>query len=974
MPIFFNPDPARIAPASHFAASDRAPEALGLGSPEWLKRDLIGIVGMDNVHSRTIDLIKYASDASPYRMFPKIVVTPKTTDEVARIFGYARKTGIPVTIRAAGSSLSGQSQGNGILVDARKHWAGITVEEGGKKLRARPGTVIFRANMALRPYGYRLGPDPASSGVATIGGVIANNSSGMCCGTFQNSYRTLASMSFLLPSGTEIDSAGADSEHQFLEAEPALAQGLLEIKKEIEADLHLAAKVKKKYSIKNTTGYHMEAFLDASTPLGIFRRLLVGSEGTLGFISEAVFETVPDDRFRSTAFLLFENMNAACAAVAPFMSLGAAAVELCDRACLSAVEGKPGVPERWKALPGSATALLVEFRKASLMDLRSVKARADALLPKLPILEKAEFTSDLELIEQYWAVRHGLLASIGGARPAGTSLILEDVCFPPEALANGALDLQRLFERHHYPGVVFGHASSGNLHFLITPALNAGADIQRFDSFLQDVVSVVSDKYGGSLKAEHGTGRNIAPFVEREWGSKLTEMMWRLKGLADPDHILSPDVVLTRDREAHLRHLHSLPPVEEEIDRCIECGYCEPVCPSRDLSTTPRQRIVVRREMARQPVGSLVAKTLLREYEYDAIETCAGDGMCAIACPVDINTGTLMKHFRQQEHSRVQENVAHGIAKNWAIAESMARSALRVNRIASSIPGGSFIAETALRALRSVVSTDVMPAWLPKLPVAAATQLPQTRRAGSAAVYFHACVNRIFGGAETNSHISLAEAMVEVSERAGMPLWIPEDLPGSCCATVWQSKGYRNAAEYTASHIVNRLWNWTHGGQVPVVCDASSCTLGIKSEIPKFLNQEVAERHAKIKIIDSVEWANDYLLPNLQIRRKLGSAALHPACSLRHLGSVEKLESLAKELVVRVVTPIHATCCGFAGDRGFLHPELTKSATSGQVEELNGRVFDRYLGSNRTCDLALSQVIGHEYSSVVMLLEELTRT
>jgi D-lactate dehydrogenase len=305
-------------------------------------------------------LVRYATDASPYRLFPKVVVSPRTVEEVAKIFAYAQEKKIPVTIRSAGSSLSGQSQGDGILIDARKHWAGASVEDGGKRLRVRPGTVMFRANLALHPYGFRLGPDPASSGVATVGGVIANNASGMCCGTVENSYKTLESVSFLLPSGTRINTSDPDAERQFALAEPDLAAGLLAIKQEIVTDEKLVERLKKKFSIKNTTGYHMGAFLDASSPLGIFRKLLVGSEGTLAFISEAVFATVPDNQYRLTAFLVFSEMHSACAAVAPFVAHGAAAVELSDRGCLRAVEDKPGVPDRWKILPNEATALLVE--------------------------------------------------------------------------------------------------------------------------------------------------------------------------------------------------------------------------------------------------------------------------------------------------------------------------------------------------------------------------------------------------------------------------------------------------------------------------------------------------------------------------------------------------------------------------------------------------------------------------------------
>ena len=967
------PDTERIMPVEHKPTHDHAPELLALGTPLWLRDDLIELLGEGQVHSRLIDLVKYATDASPYRMFPKVVVSPKSVAEVSKIFTYAKAKKLPVTIRSAGSSLSGQSQGDGILVDARKHWAGVTVEDGGRRLRVRPGTVMFRANLALQPYGYRLGPDPASSGVATVGGVIANNASGMCCGTVENSYKTLESVSFLLPSGTFINSADADAENRFNLAEPELAAGLLQIREEILKDQPLVERLKKKFSIKNTTGYHMGAFLDESTPLGIFRKLLVGSEGTLAFISEGVFETVADDKFRLTAFLIFPDMHSACAAVAPFIAHGAAAAELSDRGCLRAVEGKPGVPDRWKILPNEATALLVEFREPSLERLEAAAKAGQSVLDSLQLLEKAEFTQDPVLAAQYWTIRSGLLPSIGGARPSGTSLILEDVCFPPEKLADGALDLQALFPKHGYHGVVFGHASAGNLHFLITPYLNTEADTLRFDGFLKDVVALVVDKYDGSLKAEHGTGRNIAPFVEHEWGIKLTEMMWRVKRLADPDHILAPDVMLTRDTKAHLRHLHTVPTVESEVDRCIECGYCEPVCPSRHITTTPRQRIVLRREMLRQPRGSVVTETLLRQYEYDAIETCAGDGTCALACPVGINTGMLMKQFRHEEHNRTEEYVAEKIAENWGMAEVGALTALHLNHLATSIYGGSLIAENALKAARAIVSKDLMPGWLPNIPPAASPKVPVTTREGAAAVYFHACVNRMFGGADGKRQPPLADVMVTVSARAGKPLWIPHDLSGTCCATVWHSKGYADGNKYMANKIVEKMWEWSNQGQLPIVCDASSCTFGITSEITAYLTLENAERHGQLKILDSVAWAHDFLLPNLRVTQRVSSAAIHPVCSIHHLGLVEKLQKLGEALAEDAVTPIYATCCAFAGDRGFLHPELTRSATSEEVNELGEKEYSRYLCSNRTCELGMNLATGKDYESVIFLLEELTR-
>ncbi|MFY9772193.1 MAG: FAD-binding and (Fe-S)-binding domain-containing protein [Xanthobacteraceae bacterium] len=952
---------------------DRAPDALAAGTPPKLRDDLVALLGADRVLSRPIDLIRFATDASPYRLFPKVVVMARDVDDVRKVLDYARREHETVTFRAAGTSLSGQAQGDGILLDVRRHWGGVNVEANGRRLRARPGTILSRANLALHAHGYRLGPDPASASACTIGGVIANNSSGMCCGTTQNAYKTVSSLVFMLPSGTFIDTAREDAEQQFAAAEPALATGLIEIKREIESEPELVARLRKKFSIKNTTGYHMEAFLDGATPLEIFRRLVVGSEGTLAFIAEAVFETIPDDQYRLTSFMIFADMYAACAAVKPFVDHGAAAVELVDRASLRAVEGKPGVPDRWKSLPDNATALLVEFRAPSELARAEAARIASATLSGLTLLEPAEFTQDPVLAAQFWNVRSGLLASVGGARPSGSSFILEDVCFPPERLADGALDLQALFAKHGYTGIVFGHASAGNLHFLITPFLNDPKEVAHYGAFLHDIVELVVGKYDGSLKAEHGTGRNIAPYVEREWGTRLAALMWKLKRLADPDNVLSPGVMLTDDRESHLKNLQTAPTIEATVDRCIQCGFCEPVCPSRNLTTTPRQRIALRREMARQTEASRVSAGILADYDYDAIQTCAGDGLCGIACPVDINTGVLMKHFRHLQHGARAEEVAATFARKFGTVERLARIAVRVAGATSRVLGDRSI--TALTNMaRAVVSKDLMPGWLPNMPSAAKVKLPKTRHDSAAGVYFTACVNRIFGripGQESKR--SLQEAMIAISERAGMPLWIPEDIGGHCCATIWHSKGYIKGNAIMANRVAESLWRWSDSGRLPIICDASSCSFGITSEIVEYLTPENREHHAQLTIFDSVAWAHDRLLPKLAIRRKAASAVVHPSCSINHLKLANKLHALADAMAEAAVTPTAYGCCGFAGDRGFLHSELTRSATAEEAKEVSERKYDAYLGSNRTCEIGLNLATGKDYESFVYLLEELTR-
>jgi D-lactate dehydrogenase len=163
---------------------------------------------------------------------------------------------------------------------------------------------------------------------------------------------------------------------------------------------------------------------------------------------------------------------------------------------------------------------------------------------------------------------------------------------------------------------------------------------------MDDVAQLVAVEFGGSLKAEHGTGRNMAPFVELEWGSDAYQLMWQLKRLLDPNGILNPDVVLSEDPQIHLKHLKPLPAADEIVDKCIECGFCEPVCPSKGLTLSPRQRIVIWRDIQAKKRAGVDTTELEAAYQYQGIDTCAATGLCAQRCPVGINTGELVKKLR----------------------------------------------------------------------------------------------------------------------------------------------------------------------------------------------------------------------------------------------------------------------------------------------------------------------------------------
>jgi D-lactate dehydrogenase len=966
-----------VPPPPSQPVADRAPDSLAAGVDPVLRGELERLLGPGRVLHRVSDLVSYASDASPYRLFPRAVIEARDADDVAKVLRFGRQHSLPVTFRAAGTSLNGQGQSDGILVDVRKNFGSVRVEGDGARARVKPGTILGHANRVLAPYGRKLGPDPASTDACTVGGVVANNSGGMRCGVSKDSYSTVRELTLVLPSGTKIDTGAPDAAERFAAAEPELVAGLEAIRDEVRADAELAERIRRKFAIKNTTGYRLCAFLDADEPLEIFRRLLVGSEGTLAFIAEVVFETVPVPPLTTTAWIHFPSIDAATAPVGDLVASGATAVELMVApALITAAWNMVGAPQEWKDLPPESAVLLVEFGGETEGDLAAQVLRAEAILGSHETIRPIAFTRELEEIELAWRVREGLHGLIGRVRPEGTALIVEDVCVPPARIAEGAKDLQALLTEHGFLPGVAGHASAGNLHFMLTPDFTKREDLERYEAFMQGLVGLVVDKYDGSLKAEHGTGVNMAPYVEREWGLKATELMWRAKRLADPDGVLSPGVVLNRDPGVHLRNLKTTPAIEDwgGATTCVECGFCEPVCPSRHLTTTPRQRIVLRREMARQPEGSPVQRALLAEYEYDAVETCATDGSCQLACPLGIDTGRMVKELRREQHGKRAERAALAAAKRWGAVEKLSRAGLKI--------------------VGPLVRRTDRGRGLPRPAVGGGAGDPSRTTAGrvregspappavTAAVYVPSCTNRIFGpsreAAKTRIEDGFSQprgvidALVEVSARAGMPVAIPDEVEGSCCGLPWSSKGFDVAHRHKANEMVARLWEWSEEGQLPVVIDAASCTGAIADPADGVLSEGNSERLGRIEIVDSVAWALR-MLPNLEIGEKVHSATAHPTCATRRLGLAHPLKALAEALADEVYIPPSATCCGFAGDRGITHPELTASATRPQAEQLAGRRFDAYLSSNRTCEIAMTRATGENYESPLLLLERLTR-
>lgn len=939
--------------------------------PSNIVKELEEIFPKSRVKAKLIDLVAYASDAGFYYLRPLAVVLPISEAEVINLFRFARKRCLPVVFRAAGTSLSGQSITNGILVDLSQYWDRITVEEEGRFVRVQPGAIGAIVNARLKRNSRKIGPDPASINSAMMGGIISNNASGMCCGVSHNSYHTTKYIRFILPDGKVYSTEKPDDYLRFKEECNTLYQHLATTRLDILNQVEIFERIRQKYQTKNTVGYAVNAFIDYQDPLDILAHLLIGAEGTLAFIAEAVMQTIPDHPEKSTAMLYFPDIYAACKAIVPLKESLAAAVELMDRASLRSVEHIKGMPGIIKTLPESAAALLVEYQAN---DQQQLQLQIDGFLARageLKLLNIPEFTTIATEQALLWKVRKGMFPAVGAIRASGTSVILEDVAFPVVHLADAIADLQELFKKHGYEkAIIFGHAKDGNIHFVITQAFDTEAEVSRYNLFLNEVVNLVVDKYDGALKAEHGTGRNMAPFVEKEWGGEIYRIMKSIKKVIDPENLLNPGVIINEDTNAHISYLKELPTVEEEVDRCMECGFCEHACPSRDVTLTPRKRIVVRRELLSlsKNRNKKEYKTLLKQYQYQGLDTCAVDGLCAIACPVDINTGDLVKRLRKENHSIGANKLALLVAKNFKLVSGIVKFAL----ITAGLLNKVFGAQSMFRFTRIIKKIiPAFPLWSNQLAVAKPLVLSEdkSQQEKEAIVYFPACISRVMGDAEKGDK-GVMQTLIDVSIKANVNVILPSEVEHYCCGQIFSSKGFTDAFSHAANETIHKLWKVTNLGSFPVVLDISSCTQTLLN-CRKVLSPENKLRFDALKIIDSIEYISEYLLPKLKISKKKASIVLHPVCSIQKMeGLQQKFNNIAAHFADQVTQPLFAGCCGMAGDRGFLYPELTKAATGKEADEVKGANYDGYYSSSKTCEIALSDAVGQNYYSILRLVDE----
>jgi D-lactate dehydrogenase len=933
---------------------------------EALRAELDSFLPEEAIITEPLRRFAYGTDASCYRMVPRIVVRAPDERAVVRIVEAARRHGVGLTFRAAGTSLAGQAVTDSVLVLLTDAWRGHRIEDDAKRIVLQPGVIGAHANAYLAPYGRKIGPDPASIGAAMIGGIVANNASGMCCGTRENSYQTLASMRIVLADGTVVDTGDERMVARFRESHDGLLGELEALAQEVRANERLAEKIRRKYRLKNTTGYGLNALLDFEDPVDILQHLMVGSEGTLGCMTEVTYHTVVDQPCKASALVFFPDIRSCCQAVSGLKKLPVSAVELMDRACLRSIEDLDGLPAFMRSLSEGCAALLVETRAADTQTLSVQITQINECLRSYTLEAEIPFTDRREEYEVLWSARKGAFPRVGAMREKGTTVIIEDVAFPIERLADGVAGLQRIFAERGYPEtVIFGHALEGNLHFVFTQAFETPEDIGRYRRFLDAVCQLVAVDFEGSLKGEHGTGRNMAPYISLEWGEGAYDVMKRIKRLLDPDNILNPGVLINDDPEIHVKNLKPIPPADDIVDTCIECGFCERTCPASQLTLSPRQRITVWREiqrMRRECADQEYLAEWEKEFQYSGVETCAVPGVCAQPCPMSINTGELI-HKLRVENATDNAPLAAFTARHFAALIVVARFGLTFANLVHRLVGTRVMARLT-RFMRRL-SGNRIPEWWPTLPAGAKSRPAGSVGPGdSVAVYVPACVSRGMGpqpkSAEREDQIAVIE---RVLGRAGYSLRYPEGLDALCCGLPYASKGFDDTAEKMQSAWQEALLTASEQGRYPVLIDTSPCNLKTAQCLPS---------DSPLRLYEPFGFIDELLLDRLSISPLDEAVMIHLTCSSRRKGLERTVRSVAGRCAKQAIVPEHIECCGFSGDRGFNFPELTRSALAPLKEQIP-KGCTRGYSNSRTCEIGLSGVGGIEYRSIFYLVDEVSR-
>lgn len=928
--------------------------------------DIKSFIENDDIYTDELRRFAWGTDAGFYRLVPKIVIRSRDEGQISKILSAASRYTVPVTFRAAGTSLSGQSVSDSVLVVAGKNWESYEIGPDGEYITLQPGVIGSKVNDYLKPYGRKFGPDPASIKSCMVGGIVMNNASGMSCGTHANSDRTLISARIVFADGSVLDTADKSSCESFTVSHPEIIQSITALRDEVMSDPVFVERIRCKYSIKNVTGLNILPLVTFEDPIQIILHSLVGSEGTLAFISEVTMKSLPLAPLQANAMVYFKDIAEAARAVIALRSAKVSAAEMLDKRSLASV----GAGE----IEG-LTAVLTQTEACDQHQLADNVAEITAILKGFDTYGEVSFTTDPDEYGKYWAIRSGIFPTVGGMRKPGTTCLIEDVAFHIEDLPEAVKDLSELLERHGYDdSCIYGHALEGNFHFIVNQSFSTDSEAARYKAMMEDVVELVVKKYDGSLKAEHGTGRNMAPYVEYEWGTKAFEVMKRLKKILDPQGILNPGVIFNDDPECCFKNFKALPllsAVEDapedmheayaRLNKCIECGFCEVNCVSCGLTLSSRTRIALQREIAHlASTGSDPQRlsALRKQYDYFGEQTCAGDGLCSMSCPMGINVADMTHEIRRQKRGSLAKGTGRFVANNFHGVKNALRGVLGVAHTAHKVLGSE-----AMSVIGKALHVAGAPLWTPSMPKAynASRHIAKEEDRPLKVVYFPSCINQVMGLSKgIEGRKPLAEEMTELLHKAGYEVVFLKKMDSLCCGTIWESKGLPDIADAKTRELEDALWEASEGGRYPVVCDQSPCLHRMK------------QRMTKVKLYESAEFVWKFLKDKLEFHQSDVPVALHLTCSTR----IMKIDSIVHDLAClcssNVLVPEGVGCCGFAGDKGMTYPELNAYALRKLKGQIDARGIEVGYSNSRTCEMGLQTNAGIPYMSIIYLVNAST--
>ena len=998
-------------------------------NPQFLS-ELKQFLPSDRIYTDELRTLGWGTDASFYRQIPKVVIRSDGEEEISKIVKTCQKHKMPYTFRAAGTSLSGQSCTDSVLIVAGKHWEKYELGTNQDTIKLQPGIVGGRVNEILKPYGRVFPPDPASIGSAMVGGIVINNASGMNCGVHANSDRMLVSARIILTDGTILDTGDKESREQFARSHPEFLRKIEALRDKVRANEALASRIRNKYSIKNVTGLNLRPLIAYDDPFDIIAHSMVGSEGTLAFLSEVTMKTLHDYPYKASAMVYFLSMKESCEAVVAMKKMKAGeedveysaenlvvkSAEMLDYKSLSSVDDP--VYLRYKqdvdagkiegVEPGDyhhLTAILIETKGITHEQLLEKIEKIKACLEQFRLYIPVEFTEDPKVYGKYWAIRSGIFPSVGGTRPVGTSCLIEDVAFPIESLPEATVKLQKMIADHGYDDAcIYGHAFEGNYHFILNQSFADEHEVARYAEMMRDVARLVVEEYDGSLKAEHGTGRNMAPFVKYEWRDDAYEAMKELKAIFDPDGLLNQGVIFNDDPDCFIKCLKPLPVLNFDFDsvpdgghylmdsslstaketveqvkranKCIECGFCEVNCMSCGLTLSSRMRIAVQREIRYlAATGSNPERlaALKKQYKYYGDQTCATDGLCSTSCPMKINTGELTHLIRQMDmnNSKMGYKLGEFAANHMAGIKTGLRVVLDVAHAAHVTLG-----PTMMTSIARGMNKMGLPLWTTAMPKKKRQPKPsdltqfiieksiphkEEEHLPLRVVYFPSCINQTMGQSKHGGKIhALVDEVIQLMAKAGYEVIFPEGMERMCCGQIWESKGMLDIADRKSAELEAALWKASEEGKYPVLCAQSPCLHRMKKVMHK------------MHLYEPAEFIMKFLVPRLDFHPIDKHIALHITCSTRQMGVADDLINLAKMCSNNVFLPEGVGCCGFAGDRGFTFPELNKYGLRKLRPQIEANHIEVGYSNSRTCEIGLETNTGIPYMSIVYLVNECT--